>query len=796
MLNHHTFLALCILWLFSVVSHAATNKVDLNAATAEELDEVPGIGAISAQRIIEMRPITSLDQLEELPGFGRGRVEALGQYVTFDDAGIEPATAAIAASIPAATPVLELAKNLETVTTAKPVVIPLFRDEKRIGEMTLPTGTKLAVVSQTSETVTALHANGQTVTLSAADVQESLPTTATSIPKSTPVPALPDDLKTDLRLAEKFLKDDKLPQPKNWKHVVAKWEQDSEADSTRRSAEARWNLGKCYLNGVGVEKDTAKGIHYYESAAELDPAGWRLLNIANLYRGTESVPADTNKEIYWSRKSAEEANYVWGQYNLARLYGDNSTVEPDYTAALEWAQKALQNNPPERLAKTLRKYVEDFSKLREFATPVKFEISVAGSPVKISRIGQGPQGVIFFSHTGAKAMRKSILLNQDWFKDLLPEKCSFFLWEYPESAPFDKVEPTLTSYMQGDKSARLPLPSIASSVVAQIKQKSGLNDFLIVGNSLGAGIVLQDYASLVGDKALNFLLISPTEAFMPPIESIPLLERTTLIGATVERNRDTQLRADPWLVGKKAWEWVAKNRATEWEESMTLNGADFERGHFTIGEKITAELLAKFIRIKLGLADRAILGEAPQQTDGFTSSSPLPKPFEETRAAPFNLKHAEGVPLRPTLPRTFPLSRPTQIGEVVAWGFAEGSNGQDPEALQSILPPAGLMAVQISANRDSSSYKIHCLALKSDGTVTAWGWNGEGQCDVPSGLDEVVSVIAGDGVSLAVKSDGSVTAWGSGKLFSSLPSDLATVVRAVSPKEGRSSCLPTERVAT
>ena len=120
----------------------------------------------------------------------------------------------------------------------------------------------------------------------------------------------------------------------------------------------------------------------------------------------------------------------------------------------------------------------------------------------------------------------------------------------------------------------------------------------------------------------------------------------------------------------------------------------------------------------------------------------------------------------------------------MAWGFTEGTNGGSREARELIQPPAGLVAVQVSAHEASSSANIHCLALKADGTVTAWGWNGEGQCNVPAGLNDVVSVVAGDGVSLAVKSDGTVTAWGSGKRFSSLPRNLSNVVQAAFTKGG------------
>ena len=123
----------------------------------------------------------------------------------------------------------------------------------------------------------------------------------------------------------------------------------------------------------------------------------------------------------------------------------------------------------------------------------------------------------------------------------------------------------------------------------------------------------------------------------------------------------------------------------------------------------------------------------------------------------------------------------TVSGSVSAWGFnreGELGNGTNtttyPQGLDTPGPVSGLTGVTAIAGG-----QLHSLALQSDGTVWAWGYNGNGQLGNGTQTDNntPVQVLGPGGVgyltgvtalavggsnlhSLVVKSDGTVWAWG------------------------------------
>jgi comEA protein len=90
-LNRLLVLVACLVFLFSVSPLGAKKKppekpVNLNTATSEQLQQVPGIGPATADKILKMRksygPFKSVDDLLAIRGLGPKRLDKMRKYLT------------------------------------------------------------------------------------------------------------------------------------------------------------------------------------------------------------------------------------------------------------------------------------------------------------------------------------------------------------------------------------------------------------------------------------------------------------------------------------------------------------------------------------------------------------------------------------------------------------------------------------------------------------------------------------------------------------------------------------------
>ena len=99
-------------------------------------------------------------------------------------------------------------------------------------------------------------------------------------------------------------------------------------------------------------------------------------------------------------------------------------------------------------------------------------------------------------------------------------------------------------------------------------------------------------------------------------------------------------------------------------------------------------------------------------------------------------------------------------GTVWAWGynaFGQLGDGSTTDRTRIVLVERLNSVVDVAAGAN------HSLALRSDGTVWTWGLDSSGQYTLPmqvQGVSGVVAVATSGSHSLALRSDGTLWAWG------------------------------------
>ena len=111
----------------------------------------------------------------------------------------------------------------------------------------------------------------------------------------------------------------------------------------RRAAEvghvmAANNLGVLYKNGTGVQRDYAEALRWYRKAADAGNAEAEN-NIGVMYEDGLGVAQDAEQARRWFTWAAQQGN-VSAEVNLGFLYKSRVGVEQDYATALFWFRRA------------------------------------------------------------------------------------------------------------------------------------------------------------------------------------------------------------------------------------------------------------------------------------------------------------------------------------------------------------------------------------------------------------------------------------------------------------------------
>ncbi len=105
-------------------------------------------------------------------------------------------------------------------------------------------------------------------------------------------------------------------------------------------AQAQYDLGSRYIDGLSVARDPKLATQWLEKAAAqgLAPAQYRL---GSLYRDGKGLRNDSKLAYSWFKRSAEQGN-ARAMHNLAVVLAEGVNGTPDYAGAAEWFQKGAE----------------------------------------------------------------------------------------------------------------------------------------------------------------------------------------------------------------------------------------------------------------------------------------------------------------------------------------------------------------------------------------------------------------------------------------------------------------------
>jgi len=126
---------------------------------------------------------------------------------------------------------------------------------------------------------------------------------------------------------------------------------------------AQDNLGWCFENGIGVDKNVQKAVELYQEAVKQKNV-FAYVSLGLCYKKGIGVEKNIPKAIELFQRAAEQKN-AHGQYNLGLCYEKGIGVKQDEQKAIELYEKAAEKGYNKAQNKIYYFTYNDSSKLKE-----------------------------------------------------------------------------------------------------------------------------------------------------------------------------------------------------------------------------------------------------------------------------------------------------------------------------------------------------------------------------------------------------------------------------------------------
>ena len=178
--------------------------------------------------------------------------------------------------------------------------------------------------------------------------------------------------------------------------------------SAEGNPDAQNNLGICYAEGKGVERNENEAFKLFGLAAAQGHIE-AIDNIGRCYYNGIGTKQNFSEAYNWFRKAAELGN-PQAQYTLGVCYNKGNGVAQDYTEAIKWFKKAAEQDHTDALASLAQCYKNGIGVKKDSVEANKYMVRAANNG---SDWAQNQLGIMLFVGDGVERDKTKAI---QWFK--------------------------------------------------------------------------------------------------------------------------------------------------------------------------------------------------------------------------------------------------------------------------------------------------------------------------------------------------------------------------------------------
>lgn len=359
-------------------------------------------------------------------------------------------------------------------------------------------------------------------------------------------------------------------------------------------------LGCAHLDGHGMSRREAAelrrqfpdepnqqvriGVEWLEKAMQAKPTPDQLHSIQYLLAKGYKYNNQPEKALPLLIDGANHGD-PWLMRHLADLYYEGKGCDRDLTKAEAWYAKAAAGGVKSGQLEAVR------AELKYGCRIFKTTFTGTEVPLRVYGPADSKKAVVIFGSSGFRA--NAFCGNVSAFEPVFQAGWNVVVFDYPATGPFREIQQSIRKWTWPVDQSMPPsfadlkfpeFPGFGEAIVQTLRNEARYEHLLMVGNSLGAGVMAWDLEKIQQAIPTRALWISPTEMFLPETTKLKALRDVEVIAA---------LEGDLFVRSGELKTWIQTHAVPPGTAGKPA------AGHLILGQQFSYQDLVDYLKPRL-----------------------------------------------------------------------------------------------------------------------------------------------------------------------------------------------------